>query len=228
MQMLIRKREIKESSSLLPEEIWKEQLTSLTTMNSMAAKLRLLKTETRVEGVINLEADPDPVEDQHPAQEDQDPTQGDQDPAQEREIVIQNQDRVLSHDQKVGRNLDPGQSLETDPNQDPVPSLEDQTESHDLPQGRGQSPEADPNLAQSKEKSPNQNLGHALNQNLDRSLVLGQGLAQDHPHEDRKGPDPEVPMTETETRKQDQSLLQLAMQLMEKLVTMVLINFFYQ
>lgn len=228
MQMLIRKKEIKESSSLLPEEIWKEQLTSLTTMNSMAAKLRLLKTETRVEGVINLEADPDPVEDQHPAQEDQDPTPGDQDPAQEREIVTQNQDRGLSHEQKVVRNLDPGQSLETDPNPDPVPSLEDQTESLDLPQGRGLSPEADPNLAQSKEKSPNQNLGHALNQNLDRSLVLDQGLAQDHHLEDRKGRDPEVPMTETETRKQDQSLLKLAMQLTERLVTMVLINFFYQ
>merc|ERR1712029_633400 len=141
---------------------------------------------------------------------------------QEREIVTQNQDRVLSHEQKVVRNLDPGQSLETDPNPDPVPSLEDQTESLDLPQGRGLSPEADPNLAQSKEKSPNQNLGHALNQNLDR------GLALDHHLEDRKGRDPEVPMTETETRKQDQSLLKLAMQLTERLVTMVLINFFYQ
>ena len=122
-----------------------------------------------MEGVIDLEADQDPVGDQHPAQGDQDPTQGEQDPAQEKEIVTQNQDRDQSHDQKVVRNLDPDQSLETDPNLDLVQSR-DQTESLDLPQGRGQSLEADPSLAQSKEKSRN------LNQkNLDPSLVLDQG-----------------------------------------------------
>merc|ERR1711915_766258 len=105
---------------------------------------------------------------------------------------------------------------------DPVEDLLHDPESQDLLPGRDQNPEADRSLAQSKEKSPNQ--GHALNQNQDPSLVPDQGPAQDHPHEDRRGPDLEV--LEMETRKQDQSLPRIVMQLMEKLVTMVLINFF--
>merc|ERR1712029_373839 len=180
------------------------------------------KTETRVEGVIGPAAEPDPVEDLLHDQEDQDPTPGGQDQAHVKETVTLNQNLDPNHKIKVALNPGQGQSLDTDQNLDLVPSREDQTESQDLLPGRDQNPEADRSLAQSKEKSPNQ--GHALNQNQDPSLGPDQGLAQDHPHEDRRGPDLEV--LEMETRKQDQSLPRMVMQLMEKLVTMVLINFF--
>merc|ERR1719277_1608243 len=182
--MLISRGEMKELWSLLPEETWREPLTSLMTMISMAEGSSWLRTRIKGEvGVDDLDLDPD-LE----GQEDHDPRdpglgqgpnlgigQGpkERDPSQGPD---------LSQETKVAQSPDPDQDPRKDQSLDQDPR-KDQSLDQTLTKGPGQGPPKEKGQGLSPPKETGLDLDQSLpketGQDLDQSLLREKDPGQD-------------------------------------------------